>query len=437
LGNGVVSGNDMHLDMVTMSAASITVTGVLGIVLVFTWARERESVFVGWWGLALLLQSAGIVISAASSQQNDADFVTIGVASMVLSDAIKWQAARQFANHRIILAWTLLGPVAFLLIVHSGYFNDFEERLLVACTLSATYNFAAAFELSRVNGEHLASRWPAVLLLFITGLSCFSWLPLNLIMPIHEAIAVFSSAWFPTVVLLTLLLRIALAFVVLSMAKERQEMEQRSEALTDSLTGLPNRRALFEAADEVGQERSLLGGPISVLIFDLDHFKEVNDRFGHAQGDRVLKLFATRSKECLNGSSVVARLGGEEFAAILPGVDSGEAVRLAELVRRAFAKSAAFVDGLPIGATVSVGAASDTDLSSDLNALFRRADAALYAAKRGGRNRVEYLAPEDVGSLDAVGGTVRALPDRRTALPAGAPPSVAPVVAYAVAKLGA
>jgi hypothetical protein len=128
----------MHLDMVTMSAASITVTGVLGIVLVFTWARERESGFVGWWGLALLLQSAGIVISAASSQQNDANFVIIGVASMVLSDAIKWQASRQFANRRINLAWALLGPVAFLLIAHSGYFNDFEDRLLAACTLSAT-----------------------------------------------------------------------------------------------------------------------------------------------------------------------------------------------------------------------------------------------------------------------------------------------------------
>jgi len=256
-------------------------------------------------------------------------------------------------------------------------------------------------------------------------------------MPIHEVIAVFSSDWFPTVILLTLLLRIALAFVVLSMAKERQEMEQRVDALTDALTGLPNRRALFEAADALGQERSLLGGPISVLIFDLDHFKQVNDRFGHAQGDCVLKLFATRSKEYLNGCSIVARLGGEEFAAILPGADSGEAVKSAEAVRRAFAKSAAFVDGLPIGATVSVGAASDIDLSSDLNALFRRADAALYVAKRGGRNRVEYLAPEDIGSLDAVGGTVRALPDRRTAQPAGTPPSVAPVAAYAGVKLGA
>jgi diguanylate cyclase (GGDEF)-like protein len=422
----------MHLDMLTMSAASITVTGVLGIVLVFTWARERESVFVGWWGLALLLQAAGIVISASSSLQNDADLVTLGTASMVLSDAVKWQASRQFANHRLSPVAMLLGPLGFLLVAHSGYLNDFDDRLLVVCTLSAIYNFAASFELARVKGEHLASRWPAVVLLIVSGLSCLSWLPLNLIMPIHDAIAVFSSDWFPTVVLLTLLLRIALAFVVLSMAKERQEMEQRTDALTDALTGLPNRRALFEAADAFGHERSILGGQIAVLIFDLDHFKQINDRFGHAQGDHVLKLFATKSKEHLNGSSIVARLGGEEFAAILPGADASSAVRAAEAVRRAFAKSAAFIDGLPVGATVSVGAASDADLHSDLNALFRRADAALYAAKRGGRNRVEYLGPEETASLEAVAGTVRASPDRHTA-----PPPFVPATAYAEAKLRA
>ncbi len=422
----------MHLDMLTMSAASITVTVVLGLVLIFTWARERESTFVGWWGFALLLQAAGVIIAAPSSLQNDIDLVTFGTALMVLSEAVKWQASRQFAHHRVSVAWMLFGPLVFLTLAHTGYLSGFDNRLVVICTLSAVYNFAAAFELSRVDGEPLPSRWPTVALLIVSGLSCLSWLPLNVIMPIHEVVAVFSSNWFPTVILLTLLLRIALAFVVLSMAKERQEMEQRTNALTDALTGLPNRRALFEAADVLAQERAALGGPISVLIFDLDHFKQINDRFGHAQGDLALKLFAARAKECLNGSSIVARLGGEEFAAILPGADVGAALERAEAVRRTFARSAAIIDGEPVGATVSVGAASDSGLHSDLNALFRRADAALYVAKRGGRNRVEYLGPEDAVSFDELAGSVRAAERLLTPLP-----PVLPTHEYAETKLTA
>jgi GGDEF domain-containing protein len=140
-------------------------------------------------------------------------------------------------------------------------------------------------------------------------------------MPIQEAPFVLVSFWFLATILLTLLLRIALAFIVLSMAKERRELEQRAQALTDALTGLPNRRALFEAADALAQdqERDLEADALSVLIFDLDHFKQTNDRFGHALGDRVLKLFAATAQEHLNASSIVARLGGEEFAAIFPG----------------------------------------------------------------------------------------------------------------------
>ncbi len=263
------------------------------------------------------------------------------------------------------------------------------------CTILAVYNFAAASALGGATGEHLPSRWPAVILLAIIGLGYLSWLPLNLAMPIGEAHWVAFSMWFPGIILLTLLLRIALAFIVLSMAKERQELEQRVEALTDALTGLPNRRALFEVADAFGQNRQVKGDAISVLIFDLDHFKETNDRFGHALGDRVLKLFARTASAHLNGTSLVARLGGEEFVAILPGADPLEALGAAEAVRHAFANSGAFVDGLPVGATVSVGAASDVGIRGDLNALFRRADAALYVAKRAGRNRVELLGPHD------------------------------------------
>ena len=104
---------------------------------------------------------------------------------------------------------------------------------------------------------------------------------------------------------------------------------------------------------------------------------------------------------------MVARLGGEEFAAILPGADPLEAVGAGDAVRRAFANSAAFVDGLPVGATVSVGAASDVGVAGDLNALFRRADAALYVAKRAGRNRVELLGPDDIKPMAEVEAAVR------------------------------
>ena len=210
----------MHLDMQTMSAVNVTVTAILGGVLLFTWARERESPFVGWWGLALATMSAGVLMAGGPATPR-ADFLTLGMATIVLSDALKWKAAKEFAHGRARLLWILLGPVGFLLAVQSGYLHSFHQRLGGLCTILAVYNFAAAFALSRMSDEDLSSRWPAVTLLIVIGLGYLSWLPLDLAMPINEAPWAFASVWFSTVILLTLLLRIALAFIVLSMAKER------------------------------------------------------------------------------------------------------------------------------------------------------------------------------------------------------------------------
>ncbi len=283
----------MHLDMLTMSAVNITVTAILGAVLVFTWARERESPFVGWWGLAQLVLAAGVLIATVASLMNDANLVTLGTASMIFSAALKWKAARQFEYRHVPTPMLLAAPVAFLLAVHSGFLPTFDDRLILVCTFLAAFDLAAAVELARGHQERLKSRWPAVILLVTTAVSYFSWLPLILSTPIREAVLVFASSWFPGVILLTVLLRVALSFLVLAMAKERQELKQRVGALTDPLTGLPNRRALFEAADLLSHNRGLVKGqPVSVLIFDLDRFKETNDCFGHAVGDRVLKIFA-------------------------------------------------------------------------------------------------------------------------------------------------
>jgi diguanylate cyclase (GGDEF)-like protein len=278
------------------------------------------------------------------------------------------------------------------------------------------YNVAAALELKRAGDAF--PRWPAVTLLIATAVAYLSWIPLYASAPIQQISQVFISGWFPVMVLATLLLRVALAFTVLSMAKEREELEQRHDALTDSLTGLPNRRALFEAADIIAQRRILGGTPVSVLIFDLDRFKDTNDCFGHNLGDEVLKIFAVTAEKNLKVNAIMGRLGGEEFAAILPGAEAKIAVEAAERVRRAFSRSAAFVNGLAVGASVSVGVASDTDVDADLSGLFRRADAALYVAKRAGRNQVAFLEAEDDMVLSGTCGAVRTSPTRlRTPAP--------------------
>jgi diguanylate cyclase (GGDEF)-like protein len=401
----------MHLDMMTMSTVAVTVTLVLGLVLGLNWVRQSGSPFVGLWGLAMIIFSGGIIIASVSSRNHLAGALTVGQAVMILATAITWHACRRFSHHQAKLLVTLAGPVLFLLIVNSGYVETFGSRLMLACSLIAVYNFAAATEVSYANGEELPSRWPAVGLLVLTGVSFLSWMPLIVVRPIPEVGATLVSNWFPVVILITVLLRVALAFTVLSMAKERQEQEQRIDALTDSLTGLPNRRALFEAADAIGQRRILGGTPVSVLIFDLDHFKETNDTYGHDLGDEVLKIFAKTAAKYLNLRCVVGRLGGEEFAAILPGVDGEAAVEEAEAVRRAFGRSAAFVNGLAVGATVSVGVAAGVEVDSDLSGLFRRADAGLYVAKRAGRNQVALLSSDDQRVLPG-SSTVRTSPSR-------------------------
>jgi diguanylate cyclase (GGDEF)-like protein len=139
------------------------------------------------------------------------------------------------------------------------------------------------------------------------------------------------------------------------------------------------------------------GRPVTVLIFDIDHFKSVNDRFGHPAGDEILKLFANVLVHTLRITDVVGRIGGEEFAAMLPcPVD--EAVIAAERVRTVFASAGVQVDETPLATSVSIGVAGGP-CGTNLNALLAAADTALYRAKRGGRNRVE-LATEEPLSLD-------------------------------------
>jgi diguanylate cyclase (GGDEF)-like protein len=123
-------------------------------------------------------------------------------------------------------------------------------------------------------------------------------------------------------------------------------------------------------------------------MFDLDHFKKINDRFGHAVGDRALQTFARTAAAKLRATDIIGRLGGEEFAAVLPATNLQAAAVAAERVREAFELAAREIDGLPVGGTVSIGAVATDDADADMDKLLALADEALYAAKASGRNRI-------------------------------------------------
>jgi diguanylate cyclase (GGDEF)-like protein len=175
--------------------------------------------------------------------------------------------------------------------------------------------------------------------------------------------------------------------------QERLAEELRLRAQTDSLTGLPNRRHFFDVgvaavARAVGAKG--VEGSLSLLLLDIDHFKSINDGFGHPVGDEVLREFASRCRSLMRGRDLMARIGGEEFAVLLPETKPAEAAEIGERLRCAFARAAVETQGGAISVTISMGGATLSGGGESLDALLKRADVALYEAKHGGRNRVVF-----------------------------------------------
>jgi diguanylate cyclase len=164
----------------------------------------------------------------------------------------------------------------------------------------------------------------------------------------------------------------------------------RAESLTDPLTGLGNRKYFDRMIEQAVQSALTQNEPLSLLMFDIDHFKSFNDSYGHLTGDQVLRLVAMSLKQTIKGQDITARYGGEEFAVVLPSTGLRQALTVADHIRRAVMakelkkKSTGEILGR---VTISVGV-SMLKQGDDTDSLIERADACLYAAKRNGRNRV-------------------------------------------------
>ena len=223
-----------------------------------------------------------------------------------------------------------------------------------------------------------------------------------------------------------MLYAVGTAFIVLLMVKDNDVDLYRSAASTDPLTGLLNRRAFLENALSLCARQGERGQPVTVLMLDLDHFKSINDRFGHAVGDEVLRMFANAARSNMRASDLVGRLGGEEFAAIVAGTHANLPRAIAERLRASFETAGVTIGDHAIGATVSIGAATVARPVTDIDALIARADAALYRAKRDGRNRLyvaDDRADERAGAARSPPHATAKRPSRRVCRKARYPPA--------------
>jgi diguanylate cyclase (GGDEF)-like protein len=386
----------MNLDVNTLFLVTIYVEAILGLLLLFAWVQNTAIYAVAWWGFADLLRAASIVLFGMYGSTSD--LISIDLANVLLfsSFALTWTGARVFDHRRPQPILLFAGAAIWLVLCRiPSIAGSWDIRVLLSSSIIAAYTWAAAYEFWRGRSEPLVSRWPAIFMLFAHGALYLLRTPFGAMLPwspMHNQ--VFDSVWMTVLSFEALLFTISIAFILLAMAKERTEHRHKTAALVDPLTGIANRRAFLQDGETQLKRQVTDPRPTAVMLLDLDNFKSINDRFGHAIGDRTLQLFANVASNCMRRMDLFGRLGGEEFAALLPETTRERAMAVAEDIRTSFARATAEVEGRPVVATVSIGIVISYDAVLDISALLAQADHALYRAKDNGRNRIEIASIE-------------------------------------------
>jgi diguanylate cyclase (GGDEF)-like protein len=391
------------LDIGTLFVIAISVTCPLGLFLLFAWRQERIQA-LAWWGAAYLIGGLSGALWRCGDLVGPQARPWLADVLLFVAVGMIWSAARLFHGRPVLWPAMFFGAAFWLIACKSPAFaGSAASRILVSSLIVAGYTFMTATELWRERRKSLIRRWPAMFVPILHG-SIFL-MPVALATLTNDGSHRPATGWVAVFAIEIVLYVVGTAFIILTLTKDRAVRFYKAAAVTDPLATLLNRRGFFEAAGALAKSSQRCKAPVSVLAFDLDHFKSINDRFGHATGDVMLQLFATVARTTMRADDIIDRLGGEEFVAILPA-SLADAAAAAERVRAAFAAASAKGDAQHVPATVSIGVASGAPTTA-IEALIARADAALYQAKSKGRNRVETAEETDGGAAEERNGARR------------------------------
>lgn len=386
----------MHLDPLTLMVPEVIASAISSLFVLGAWLRFRDATALIWWGLAHGANAIGLAMIVAAFATSDPARLPLAGTIMCTAPVLIWAGMRSFFG--LPMRWpVILGAPAILsAIAFMPVEIDTQPWLgTLGLAMWPIFLTAASYVLVAQRTERLPARWFLSGLLMLHGFVFI--LALNEIANgqfAYDKVPTLGSA-FGVVHFESILFSMGTALIMILICHERNERRYVAASRSDPLTGSSNRGAFFETAERLLERDRQADAPCSLIMFDLDRFKAINDTYGHQFGDRILREFADTVRQSMRPRDQFGRYGGEEFLVILPGTSIETACAIAERVRRAFADSHEFVDGQPVRATVSAGVAT-ADPQMDMNDMVAAADKALYSAKHNGRNRVERApGPDD------------------------------------------
>ena len=365
-----------------MMAASMAVVG---------WGRRRDG--LGRWAAALLVNAIGHLLIMLRGLIPDVLSIVVG--NLMLSSVFVGMIAAVYQFQGRPVRWALLlAPPLLVLVFVSVYINNYPARVsFVGLVIGLQAVWALLAALSHRHATVGRGQWLLVAGLLLEAV-VLGVRALVAISTHSEATNILQSSALQTLTFLatfSVVLVSSVGFVFMS--RDRADENNRVLAALDPLTGVANRRSLIAALDRDVARAQRMREPMALMMVDIDHFKDVNDRYGHPAGDRVLCSVVNVLRQRVRAQDLVGRYGGEEFMVLLPDTGLAGAEQLARALCKAVEESRCPADGVPgpgIAVTVSIGVFGGRLESGDSwDMLIAAADRALYQAKNNGRNRVE------------------------------------------------
>jgi diguanylate cyclase (GGDEF)-like protein len=377
----------MHLDLPTLMVMQSFALACAGSVLLLAWLQNRTESVLALWGTAHVIAAAGFISLMLGVVRREPGLTVLGGTLLSGQSSLIWKAARNLDSRSAPFIVVLLGPVAVAL--GSGAPGIRDNPGALALAVGAAYILATVATLWLGRAERLIARWPLIVLASAHGTALLIGIYSTFSGATGRDTVPSLSSLFGFIYFESIIFALGTAIFIFALVKERNEAASMAAARTDSLTGIANRAAFLESAERALERCRHDGAPVSVLMFDLDRFKAINDRHGHAVGDAAIRMFCDVTAASLRPSDLFGRIGGEEFAVVLPGSSIEAAGVRADRIRAVFSESCRIILDRRVDATVSVGVSGSAQAKESLDVLLGYADTALYGAKAEGRNRVK------------------------------------------------